>query len=80
MVGCLGTVRQTQQARLHAVALCNSSTVVVEAPRTQFDGEEHVKDASHVDDVGTRVACRRWAAIQTLVQVFLIFTHLPQQS
>jgi hypothetical protein len=62
------------------VALCNSSTVVVEAPRTQFDSEEHVKDASHVDDVGTRVACRRWAAIQTSVQVFLILTHLPQRS
>lgn len=64
----------------HCIALCNSSTVVVEAPGTRFDVVEHVTEASHVDDVGTRVACRRPPMILASVQVLPILTHLPQPT
>lgn len=51
--------KPSRRIPMHCIALCNSSTVVVEAPGTRFDVVEHVTEASHVDDVGTRVACRR---------------------
>ena len=49
----------SRRVLMHCISLCNLSTVVVEAPSARCHAVEHVKEASHVDDVGTRIACRR---------------------